>query len=253
MNQYQLNKEIEAFIAKKDSKKESYSKDDIAYIQQYEGAGGQGSKGATGEGILYEFYTPDYICELMYKLAVHYGYDGGYVLEPSIATGRIIKPFLDKSKIVGFEINSITRRIVEITYPKATVYEGYFETAFLKPSRFTSRVPEKELTWLEQYPFSLVIGNPPYGKYKNKYSSYFRKPKMNQIEIFFMYYGLKLLKKDGLLIYLTSSNFLRNGITYNNEKEEIGKLAELVDAYRLPPVFKSSQVPVDIIIMRKRI
>ncbi len=253
MNQYQLNKEIETFITKKDSKKESYSKDDIAYIQKYEGAGGQGSKGASGEGLLYEFYTPGYICELMYKLAIHYGYDGEYVLEPSLATGRIIKPFPDKSKVVGFEINPITKRIAEITYPEATIYEGYFETAFLNPPRFTTRIPEKELTWLEQYPFSLVIGNPPYGKYKNKYSSYFRKPRINQIEIFFMYYGLKLLKKDGLLIYLTSSNFLRNGITYNSEKEEIGKIAELVDAYRLPPVFKSSQVPVDIIIMRKRI
>lgn len=252
MNQYQLNKEIEALISKKDSKKESYSMDDIAFIQKYEGAGGQGSKGATGEGILYEFYTPDFICECMYKLAVHYGYDGGNILEPSIATGRLIEPFPDKSKVTGFEINPVTKRIAEITFPKATIYEGYFETAFLKQPRFTSRLPEKELTWLEQYPFSLVIGNPPYGKYKNKYSSYFRKPKMSQIEIFFMYYGLKLLKPKGLLIYLTSSNFLRNGITYNSEKEEIGKISDIIDAYRLPPVFKNSQVPVDIIIFKKK-
>jgi type I restriction-modification system DNA methylase subunit len=251
MNQYELNKKIEEFIREKDGRKESYSVKDIAFINQYEGAGGQGSKGATGEGVLYEFYTPGYICEIMYKLALHYGYDGGTVLEPSIATGRLIEPFPDKSKVVGFEINPVTRRIAEISFSEATIYEGYFETAFLKPPRFTTRLPENELTWLEQYPFSLVIGNPPYGKYKNKYSSYFRKPRMNQIEIFFMYYGLKLLKKGGLLIYLTSSNFLRNGITYNSEKEEIGKLAELVDAYRLPPVFKSSQVPVDIIIFKR--
>lgn len=252
MNQYELNKKIEEFIKAKDSKKESYSDKDIAFIRQYEGAGGQGSKGATGEGVLYEFYTPQYICEMMYRLALHYGYDGGYVLEPSIATGRLVEFIPDKSKVTGFEINPVTKRIAEISYPKATLYEGYFETAFLKPPRFTSRLPENELTWLEQYPFSLVIGNPPYGKYKNKYSSYFRKPKMNQIEIFFMYYGLRLLKEGGLLIYLTSSNFLRNGITYNSEKEEIGKLAELVDAYRLPPVFKSSQVPVDIIIFKRK-
>jgi hypothetical protein len=252
MNQYQLNKEIEAFIKKKDSKKESYSQKDIVFIQQYSGAGGQGSKGATGEGVLYEFYTPDYVCDLMYQLSVHYGYKDGYVLEPSIATGNIIKPFPDKSKIVGFEINPITKRIAEITYPKATIYEGYFETAFLKPQRHTSRIPTGQLTWLEQYPFSLVIGNPPYGKYKNMYSSYFRKPKMAQIEMFFMYYGLQLLKKGGLLIYLTSSNFLRNGITYSSEKKEIGRIAELVDAHRLPPVFKNSKVPVDIIVFKRK-
>jgi len=252
MDQYELNKKIEAFIEEKDSKKESYSKKDIDFIQQYEGSGGQGKKGASGEGVLYEFYTPEYICELMYKLALHHDYDGGNILEPSIATGRLIEPFPDKSKVVGFEINPVTKRIAEITYPDAIIYEGYFETAFLIPPRFTSRLPEKELTWLEQYPFSLVIGNPPYGKYKNKYSSYFRKPEMSQIEIFFMYYGLKLLKSKGLLIYLTSSNFLRNGITYNSEKEEIGKISDIIDAYRLPPVFKSSQVPVDIIIFKKK-
>ncbi len=57
MNQYELNRKIEEFIHKKDSKKESYSEKDIAFIRQYEGAGGQGSKGATGEGVLYEFYS----------------------------------------------------------------------------------------------------------------------------------------------------------------------------------------------------
>jgi hypothetical protein len=102
MNQYQLNSEIEAFILKKDAKKESYSLADIDFIQQYEGAGGQGSKGAKGEGVLYEFYTPDYICEIMYDLAIRHGYDGGSILEPSIATGRLIKPFPDKSLVYRF-------------------------------------------------------------------------------------------------------------------------------------------------------
>ena len=245
MNQYQLNKDIEKFIQEKDSKKESFSMADIDFIQQYEGAGGQGSKGATGEGVLYEFYTPDYVCQLMYELALKHGYDGGFILDPAIATGRLIKPFPDKSKITGFEISPITARICEITYPEANIHTGYFETAFLKPPRYTERIrskPNQNPSWLSDYPFSLVIGNPPYGKYKNKYSSYFKTPKMQQIELMFMYYGLKILKPGGLLVFITSSNFLRNGISYNREKTEIGKLADLVDAYRLPPVFKSSQV-----------
>jgi hypothetical protein len=75
---------------------------------------------------------------------------------------------------------------------------------------------------------------------------------MQQIELYFMYYGLKLLQKDGLLIYLTSSNFMRNGISYNSEKREIEKLAELVEAYRLPPVFKTSQVPTDILVFKRK-
>ena len=259
MNQYQLNKEIEALIRDKDScidRSETclnYTKADIDFIQQYEGSGGQGSKGATGEGVLYEFYTPDYVVDLMWELAYRYGFkDSWNVLEPSIATGRIIKPAPDKSKVTGFEINPITTRICQITYPEATIHQGYFESAFLQKPRMTTRISSKQFTWLEDFPFGLVIGNPPYGRYKNKFSSYFPTPKMQQIELFFMYYGLKLLQKDGLLIYLTSSNFMRNGISYNSEKREIEKLAELVDAYRLPPVFKSSQVPTDILVFKRK-
>ena len=108
------------------------------------------------------------------------------------------------------------------------------------------------MTWMDGYPFSLVIGNPPYGKYKNKYSSYFTKPKMHQIELFFMHQGLQLLKPGGLLVYLTGSNFLRNGISYQSEKLELEKLADILDAYRLPPVFKFSKVPTDIIVLKRK-
>lgn len=251
-NQFILNQKIEQFIQEKDSKKESYSQDDILFIQQYEGSGGQGSKGATGEGVLYEFFTPDYIVELMWELAYKYDFDKtGTVLEPSIATGRLIKPAPYKSKVTGFEINPISARICQIIYPEAVIHNDYFETAFLQEPRFTSKIKGSNLTWLSGYPFSLVIGNPPYGRHKNKYSSYFTTPKMQQIELFFLYYGLKLLKPEGLLIYLTSSNFLRNGISYNSEKKEIGKIAELMDAYRLPPVFRFSEVPTDIIVLKK--
>ena len=253
VNQYQLNREIETFIRDKDSRNESYSQADIEFIGQYEGSGGQGSKGATGEGVLYEFYTPAYLVELMWKLAYRYGFDeSGTVLEPSIATGRLITPAPDKSKCVGFEINPVSARIAEITYPGAIIHKGYFETAFLEPERFTKRLTDGRLTWLKEFPFSLVIGNPPYGKYKNKYSSYFPSPKIPQIEQFFMYYGLQLLKPDGLMIYLTSSNFLRNGITYNKAKELIGRFADLLDAYRLPPVFRFSEVPTDILIFKRK-
>jgi type I restriction-modification system DNA methylase subunit len=252
MNQFELNKQIQDFILQKDKNSESYSTADKKFIAQYEGSGGQGSKGATGEGVLYEFFTPDFVCELMWKLAYRYGFKaGGSVLEPSAGTGNLLKWAPNNSKCYGFEINPTSRRITEILFPDAKMYEGYFETAFLQPPRFTSRLKDK-LTWLEGYPFSLVIGNPPYGKYKNKYSSYFNKPKMHQIELFFMHYGLQLLKPGGLMVYVTGSNFLRNGITYQSEKLEIEKIADIMDAYRLPPVFKFSKVPTDIIVLKRK-
>jgi type I restriction-modification system DNA methylase subunit len=252
MNQFELNNQIEQFILKKDKNSESYSTADKKFIAGYSGSGGQGSKGATGEGVLYEFFTPDYICELMWGLAYRFGFKAsGTVLEPSCATGNLLTNAPDKNKCYGFEINPTSRRIAQILYPEAKIYDGYFETAFLQEPRFTQRLKDKP-TWLEGYPFSLVIGNPPYGKYKNKYSSYFTRPKMHQIELFFMYYGLQLLKPGGLMVYLTGSNFLRNGITYQTEKAELEKVCDIMDAYRLPPVFKYSQIPTDIIVLKRK-
>jgi type I restriction-modification system DNA methylase subunit len=251
MNQLALNKKIEELIRSKDSKDEKYYQEDKELLVQYEGSGGQGSKGATGEGVLYEYYTPDYICEIMWKLAYRYGFKpSGTVLEPSVGTGNMLKYAPDISRCYAFETNPISKRITEILYPEAKVYNGYFETAFLQEPRFTSRLKDK-LTWLTGAPFSLVIGNPPYGKYKNKYSSYFTRPKMHQIELFFMHQGLQLLKPGGLLVFITGSNFLRNGITYQSEKLELEKYAQLLDAYRLPPVFKFSSVPTDIIVLKR--
>jgi type I restriction-modification system DNA methylase subunit len=252
MNQFELNNKIEALIKKKDAAGDSYSQADQDFIAQYEGSGGQGSKGASGEGVLYEFYTPEKICELMWLLAYRYGFKPhGTVLEPSVGTGKLLQHAPNKQKCYGFEINPTSRRITQILYPEAKIYEGYFETAFLAPPRFTSPL-KNQMTWMDGYPFSLVIGNPPYGKYKNKYSSYFTKPKMHQIELFFMYQGLQLLKPGGLLVYLTGSNFLRNGISYQSEKLEMEKLADILDAYRLPPVFKFSKVPTDIIVLKRK-
>jgi len=248
MNQYQLNKAIEAFIRKKDKKKETYAKKDISYIQQYEGSG---SKRASGEGMLCEFYTPEYICELMWKIAKRHGYKGGYVLEPAVGTGRILKYAPDYKQCVGFEVNPLTQRIASLTCPKAGIYRQPFETAFMQPSHYASRLPGNR-TWLKEYPFSLVIGNPPFGIYKNKYSKHFQNPQLLRTEIVFIYYGLQLLKKKGLLVYLTLANFVRNGNAYNKAKEEIGKIADLVDAYRLPAVFKHTKVATDILVFRKK-
>lgn len=243
---------IESFIKEKDSRNETYSVEDIAYIQQYEGLGGKASKGAKGEGVLYEFYTPDFVVELMWELAKYHGYSGGNILEPAIGTGRMLKSLFNFEGCVGFEPNPVSARIAEISCPSALIYKGHFETAFLDVPRFTSKLKNR-LTWLSKYPFDLVIGNPPYGIYKNQYSSFFPEAKkLKQMEIFFMYKSLQMLKPNGLLVFITGSNFLRNGDTYNVAKEELAKLCDLVDAYRLPPVFKNSEVPTDIIVLKRK-
>ena len=186
-NQHELNQYIEGLLSTR-SEDDGFSATEKELLRRYSGSGGQGKHGATGEGVLYEFYTPDWVCDWMWKMAHHYGYVGGTVLEPSCATGELIRPAPDKSKCYGFEINPTSRKIARILYPDAHIHEGYFETSMLEPPRFTTRL-KKSVTWLEGYPFSLVIGNPPYGRYTNAYSTYFQKPKMKQIELFFYYHG----------------------------------------------------------------
>lgn len=252
---YQWDTLIEHFIAAKDKSKEAYTAGDIHHIQQYEGMGKQGRDWSTkevGEGILYEYFTPPYVVELMWELAWYYGYESGTILEPSIGTGRMLQPLKKFEGCVGFEPNGVNARISEISCPGASIYNHHFETAFLDYPRFTTRI-KNPLTWLDEYPFSLVIGNPPYGIYKNYYSKFFPEArKMKQIEIFFIYKCLQLLKPNGLLVFIIGSNFLRNGSSYNSAKVELATMCDLLDAYRLPPVFKFSEIPTDIIVLRRK-
>jgi hypothetical protein len=217
----------------------------------YTGNGGR--KGTTERGILDEYYTPDYVCEFMYDLAVKYGYKAGKVLEPSCATGNIIRPIYERNDythIDAFEINQTSRDICKKLFPNVTIYENYFETAFLEPPRFSTKAKR---TWLKNAPYDLIVGNPPYGKHVNRYSSYFSgKDRFAQVEMFFMFKCLQLLRSGGLLIFITSTNFMSTGNAYQQVKERIGEIADLVDAYRLPKVFERTDICTDIIVLRKK-
>lgn len=236
--------------------KNEYMSDDISEaekekLRSYKGKGGQ--KNTTDRGILDEFYTPEYVCEFMYQLAVKYGYKCGKVLEPSIAIGNCIRPIYERNDythIDAFEINETSREICKKLYPNVTIYPNYFETAFLEPPRFSTKAKK---TWLPNAPYDLAIGNPPYGKHINRYSSYFTgKDKFAQTEMFFIYESLKLLRPGGLLVFITSTNFMSTGNAYQQAKERIEEIADLVDAYRLPKVFDKTDICTDIIVLRKK-
>tara|TARA_R110001592_G_scaffold43005_1_gene139501 strand:- start:27076 stop:27831 length:756 start_codon:yes stop_codon:yes gene_type:complete len=251
LNPHERNIAIESLIQRKEAAREPYTFAEREFIAQYEGAGGLASKGARGQGLLHEFYTPEWLCKKIWELAIHHGYDGGSILEPSCGTGRFLKDAPKHPDITAFEINPFAARITKVLYPQVKVYDQHFETAFLQGPRYTS-VLTRDISWLLDYPFSLVISNPPYGKYSGQYAPFFKKEKFKQFETFFMFKSLQLLKRGGLLVFVTSSNIMRSGVSYQGEKEKISELADLVDAYRLPPVFKHSQVPTDIIILRRK-
>ncbi len=213
-----------------------------------------------GTNALYSFFTPVWLCKVMYDLAIRHGFNEatGKILEPAAGTGNFLEVIKHPENVTAFELDSLNAEIAKKRVPKTrAIITTYFETAFLAPPRHTSpwkgkKGTKNEYSWLKHAPFDLVIGNPPYGKYKNLYSSYFKKPRFKQVEMFFMYKSLQLLKPGGLLVFITASNFLRNESTYLNEKTSICQYGELIDAYRMPKVFSHTQVPTDIIIFKKK-
>jgi type I restriction-modification system DNA methylase subunit len=225
-------------------KKDNLTPEDHSLLESYEPN--------EGTNRLYSFFTPVWLCEVMYQLAIKNGFNEatGKILEPAVGTGNFLTVFKHPKNAVGFELDPLNYQIAKKRVPEVQLYNNYFETAFLKEPRFTQVL--KSTTWLSQYPFDLVIGNPPYGKYKNMYSTYFRNLKFKQVEMFFMYQSMRMLKSGGLLVFITASSFMRNNDTYKYEKEMIGKYAEFVDAYRMPKVFKNTAVPTDILIFRKK-
>ncbi|WP_264550447.1 class I SAM-dependent methyltransferase [Flavobacterium sp. N2820] len=226
-------------------KKSSLTKEDLSVLENFEPNDGQNR--------LYSFFTPIWLCEVMYKLAIQNGFNSktGKILEPSCGTGHFLTVVDNPKNVTAFELDKFNYEIAKKRVPEATIYNQYFETAFLQEPRFTSLL-KNDATWLKDAPFDLVIGNPPYGKYSGSYAPYFKKLKFKQLEQFFMLQSLKVLKKGGLLVFITGSNFMRNDKTYEHEKKQIGELAEFVDAYRMPKVFKNTQVPTDILIFKRK-
>lgn len=219
-------------------------------LSHYSGFGGKLSdleKGHGGE--IYEFYTPDYLCKLMWDIAIYYGFDGkGNVLEPSCGNGNLIKYAPDKSKVTAFEINTDSARIAKLLY-NATIYPYEFERAFLEGNMWNKPIKQKA-TWLPQYPFSLIIGNPPYGVHTGYYKAFFQK-NYKRVEFFFIQKGLELLQNEGLMVFLVPSLFMMNGDKYQGTKQEIAQVADLVDAYRVGSVFDNSKVMADVLVFRK--
>ena len=205
-----------------------------------------------GKNMLYSFFTPTWLCQLMYDLAIKYGFNPqtGKIIEPSAGNGNFLEVFDKPENATAFELDDINFKIAQKRSPKTKIFNTYFEKSFLQPPKYRSKI-SKGVTWLKDYPFDLAIGNPPYGKYSGLYKTHFANLKAQQFEIFFMLTSLDLLKKGGLLVFIIPSGFLRN--TWASQKEKLAKKAELIDAYRMPDnIFKDTKVPTDIIVLRKK-
>lgn len=247
-SQHELNNEIEAFIEKKDKEGSSFNEEEKNYIRQYTGSGGLIKEGAAGRGVLYEYYTPDLVVQKMWGMAFKYGYDGGSILEPSVGTGNFLKYAPKDAIVFGFETNHFSARIAQILYPNAHIHEKAFETLF-----FAGNIHLKDD--FDHPPYSLVIGNPPYGDFTGKYAGMGEKQWTGATEYdqYFILRGLDLLKKGGLLVFVVPSSFLSYNVKSVKVKEKIASKVDLMDAYRLPiRTFDTTDIGTDILLLRKK-
>lgn len=226
-------------------------------LEQFEGIGGQHTKGDVNS--LYQFYTPYIWVKKMWELAHKHGVptSGIKVLEPAMGTGRFFKFAPEGAELVGYDPDKTNFDIVKKLYPEVKALPLEFETNFMKESPFDPGIYtgllSKDLKKMNNKDFDLVIGNPPYGNFTGTYASYFPNF-LTRFEILFLYLGIKSLKPEGILVYIISQNFLNNNITYNTAKQEILKLANFVDAYRLPnDIFSTTSVGTDIIVFKRKI
>lgn len=209
---------------------------------------------STGTGSLYEYFTPELVTKKMWQIIYENGFIQGNILEPALGSGRLLKHAPKNCNLTAFEISKenydSSSKILKPYFNEFELYNQGFETAFLQQPRYNSML-KKEATWLKQYPFDLVISNPPYGAFTGLYSSHFKYK--GSFEHWFMEYSMELVKSGGLGCFLVPSSFMRNGISYNQIKERMFKKCILVDAYRLPAnIFKKTQIGTDIILLKNK-
>lgn len=242
-----VNEQIEKLLAEKANSSSPLSEEERQLLLRFQPAGGKAKQGATGAGLLYEYFTPDEVVRKMWGLAFKHGYTNGDVLEPSCGIGAFL-PYVPDSaeRTVAYEINPTSAQITSLLHPWAEVNSGPFEKRFFfgaNPHLADYGDPE----------FDLVIGNPPYGSFEGIYAGMGEKryTKTNRYEEYFVFRGLDLLKSNGLLVYIVPSSFLSGKL--NKTKQEIATKATLIDAYRLPNgIFPTTQIGTDIIVLRKK-
>ena len=214
-------------------------------LAQYEGGGGLDENNRTNSEVLNAFYTPDNLIEKVWELVDAYAPDAKTVLEPSAGVGKFANNRPD-NKFTMHELDETSARINKILHPEADVIQGAFQKQFLDDGERFLKIG------YEQPKHDVVIGNPPYGKYNDKYKGLGEGREFDRYEEYFIARGLEALKDEkSVLAFVVPSGFLNTAS--DKQKSIIASKGEILDAYRLPEgTFSTTEVGTDILIMRKK-
>lgn len=162
------------------------------------------------------FYTDPYIIKSIYVGLEHFGFKGGYILDPSMGTGNFFgnmpQDMAENSRLFGVELDSLTSRIAKLLYPAAKIQNKGFEyTKFGNGS------------------FDVVVGNVPFGDFKPYDRSYDNE---YYIHDYFFIKSLDKLKTGGIAALITSSGTLDK--FDSSARLEMYRRADLIGAVRLP-------------------
>ncbi|MBP5447600.1 MAG: Eco57I restriction-modification methylase domain-containing protein, partial [Treponema sp.] len=216
-----------------------------AILAQYEGAGGLNEANRSNAGILNEFYTPNNLVEKVWQIVDHYAPNAKTVLEPSAGVGKFANN-RPNNEFTMHELDETSARINKILHPDANIVQGAYQKQFFDESeRFHVGSGYK------QPKYDIVIGNPPYGEYSDKWKGLGEGKLFDRYEEYFIAKGLDALKdENSLLAFVVPSGFLNT--ESDKQKEFLATNGKLVDAYRLPEgSFPTTEVGTDIVVFKK--
>ncbi|MCR4714274.1 MAG: Eco57I restriction-modification methylase domain-containing protein [Treponemataceae bacterium] len=238
-----IREQCREILKKKDSE---ITDEDKAILAQYEGGGGTGESDRSADAVLNEFYTPDKLIEKVWEIADAYRPGAKRVLEPSAGTGKFANNRPD-NEFTMYEIDETSARINRILHPDANVIHGAFQSQFFDKNGIAKI---KDYT-MPQY--DIVIGNPPYGTYKDSWHGKGEGKEFNRYEEYFLSRGIESLNIYGLndvLVYVVPSGFLKSQV--DSAKIKIASEGILIDAYRLPEgTFPTTEVGTDIVVFMR--
>lgn len=242
-----INEEVIAILEENNYSPDrvDYSPEEIELLKQYTGAGGKESAGATGKGLLSEYYTPKEITTKLWEIIKTLAPDAKTGYEPSLGIGDLLIGKPSNIKMEGGEYQKISGTIAQVLYPDVKVRIGNGTEFDNKGDFQTLFYGQKEIP-----SYDIVIGNPPFGSRDGFLKGKGEEPKINRQEEYFIKRGLDILNPDGILVYVVNSSFLTKGNTAG--KELIAQNGKLVQAFRLPEgIFADTGIGTDIVVFQK--